>query len=78
EFVVGGTTGIETASAASDTLSVVREGADIVVYAPAEIRLAIYSLNGSLVRVVDLNAGRNVIEGLAKGTYVIGGVKIML
>ena len=78
EFAVGGTTGIETASAASDTLSVVREGADIVVYAPAEIRLAIYSLNGSLVRVVDLNAGRNVIEGLAKGTYVIGGVKIML
>ncbi|MDE6336889.1 MAG: chitobiase/beta-hexosaminidase C-terminal domain-containing protein, partial [Muribaculaceae bacterium] len=42
EFAVGGTTGIETAEAA-EALSVVREGADIVVCAPADMRLAIYN-----------------------------------
>ncbi|MDE6770765.1 MAG: hypothetical protein K2J78_13665, partial [Muribaculaceae bacterium] len=60
------------------TLSVVREGAEIVVYAPGEMSLPIYTLNGTLVRVVEVNAGRNVISELPKGTYIIGGVKILL
>lgn len=60
------------------SLSVYKDGPNLVIDSSDEIHLHIYTIGGRLVRTVSVNAGHNVVTGLAKGVYVVTGVKIIL
>ncbi len=78
EIMVDATSGVEAVDSAAKGIIVSREGADIIVTCDQALRLPVYTISGSLVKVVDLNSGRNVIDGLAKGTYILAGQKVIL
>ena len=77
DFMVDATSGVNVAEASAQGFSIARDGADIVVTSDKELRLPVYTIGGSLVRIADIQAGRNVISGLAKGAYIIGGKKFI-
>nr|MDE7116623.1 leucine-rich repeat domain-containing protein [Muribaculaceae bacterium] len=54
-----------------------REGSDIVIIASEATTVAIYNVAGTLVRTVNLSAGRNTLE-LSAGIYIIDGRKVIL
>ncbi|MDE6547444.1 MAG: chitobiase/beta-hexosaminidase C-terminal domain-containing protein [Muribaculaceae bacterium] len=76
EITVIGFSGVETVTA--DGLKVCKEGGNIVVYTDKAISLPVYTLDGHIVKIVNLAAGRNVIESLDRNIYIIGNVKINL
>ncbi len=76
EFIVSGGSGVETIN--FDGLKVCKEAGNVVVYSEEAIELPIYSLDGHLVKIVNVVAGRNVIDDLDSNIYIIGNVKIKL
>ncbi|MDE6549687.1 MAG: chitobiase/beta-hexosaminidase C-terminal domain-containing protein [Muribaculaceae bacterium] len=76
ELTVSGLSGVETVSV--DGVKVCKEGANVVVYSDKAISLPIYTLDGHIVMIVNVAAGRNVIENLDSNIYIIGNVRIKL
>ncbi|MBD5358107.1 MAG: hypothetical protein HDR88_14110 [Bacteroides sp.] len=74
EYEVSGLSGIN--GNILDGFKVCKEGSELVVYSDNAVRLPIYSLNGTLIRVADIMEGRNVIGDLQRGVYIIGNVKV--
>lgn len=62
--------------AAAGGYRIVHEGSDLVVYAGAAMNVSVYTIGGQLVRVLELEPGRNVIDHLSNGIYIIGNVKV--
>lgn len=52
------------------------EGGVPVVYSPIEMSMPVFDLNGRLVCILSLSEGRNVVDGLARGVYIIGKTKV--
>lgn len=71
------TSGIADA-ATSKTLRVVVEGSDLVVYATSALQSAVYRVDGLCMGTLRLAPGRNVIENLAPGIYIIEGIKAVV
>ena len=71
-------TGINEADMNVTELMVVKEGNAMVVYSPEARTENLYKSDGSLVRVIRLNAGRNVIELPSTGIYIIADRKVIL
>ncbi|MDE6010773.1 MAG: chitobiase/beta-hexosaminidase C-terminal domain-containing protein [Muribaculaceae bacterium] len=76
EIKVYGVVGVDTIGLSG--VKVCKEGSEVVIYSDKNMRMPIYTLNGYLVRFIDLLEGRNVIENLDSGLYIIGNVKIRL
>lgn len=72
------TTGIETVTADGATLRIACDGANLVIYADSAMSLKLYSINGSLVRVIDIENGKNIVSDLARGVYIVAGRKVKL
>ncbi|MDE6810738.1 MAG: leucine-rich repeat domain-containing protein, partial [Muribaculaceae bacterium] len=62
---------------AIEDLRIYREGNALVILSPDARALNVYATDGRLVRILDLNAGRNVTELPAKGIYIIGDRRIL-
>ncbi|MDE6255106.1 MAG: C10 family peptidase [Muribaculaceae bacterium] len=71
-------TGINEADMNVTELMVVKEGNAMVVYSPEARTENLYKADSSLVRVIRLNAGRNVIELPSTGIYIIADRKVIL
>lgn len=50
----------------------------IVVDSPAGMTVAVYDLSGRLVREERVDAGRTVLDGIARGLYVANGTKVVV
>lgn len=74
ELYIDYATGVSQMTACG--LRILREGANLVIYADKAIKVPLFTVSGQLVRMLNFETGRNVISGLAKGIYVIGSVKV--
>lgn len=82
----GGATAIEEAilmgrtpgSQAAEGIRVYAAGGVLTIEAPQACTVQVYSVDGQLVRTVQVNEGTNEVIGLAHGVYVVGGVKIVM
>lgn len=57
---------------------VCKEGSNLVVYSDTVLSLPVYTIDGYLHRVVNVEPGRNIISDLDSNLYIIGSVKIKL
>ena len=70
-------TGINTPSA--DPLSIgVEHGSTVVIYATGTPAVNIYTAGGLLIRSLTLHDGRNTIDNLPPGVYIIAGRKVVV
>lgn len=69
--------GLEASSAAS-ALTFGREGDSLVINAPEAFTTSIYRPDGTCAGTIRLSAGRNVIDNLPRGVYIIEGMKVLM
>lgn len=70
-------TGINSPSA--DPLSIgVEHGSTVVIYATGTPTVNIYTAGGLLIRSLTLHDGRNTIDNLPPGVYIIAGRKVVV
>ena len=55
-----------------------REGDALVIYSDREMTIDLFGIAGQLVKTIELSRGRNVIEDLAPGVYILRGQKVVL
>ncbi|MDE6683285.1 MAG: leucine-rich repeat domain-containing protein, partial [Muribaculaceae bacterium] len=68
---------VDEAEMAVKAFKVVKEGNAIVIYSPEKSIETVYKADGSVVRTVRVNAGRNVVELPAAGVYIIRDTKVV-
>ena len=73
---INGTTGISTVDGA--TIKVYSADGALVVESDKDIQLSVYTVNGRLVKVLNVVTGKNVYEALPAGVYVANGVKVII
>ena len=73
---INGTTGI--GSIDGNIFKVYMADGSLVVESGKAMQLPVYSLNGRLLKVLDIAAGKNTFEALPAGVYVVNGVKVKL
>ncbi len=76
ELAVNSGDGVETVSLYG--VKICKEANDVIVYSDKTLSIPVYTLGGQLVRLVEVKEGHNRIEGLDRGVYIIGNVKIKL
>lgn len=76
ELVVTGMDAVETISL--DGIKVCKEAGMAVVYSDRAMKISVFTLDGRIARTVNVAEGRNVIDGLDSGLYLIGNVRIKL
>ena len=69
--------GIEDIAAEGSDMTFAREGDTLVIFAANAIDTAIYSIDGRLIGRISLCAGRNAINGLQHGIYLVGNHKVV-
>lgn len=74
----GSITGAENPVLEVTDLTVSREGNTLVICSPEARTETLYSVDGRAVRVLNLAAGRNVVEAPAPGIYILAKVKFAL
>lgn len=57
-------------------LSVWTEGSTIVIDSPREMRVFLYHIDGSLIKVMNLEEGRNECPDMRRGIYIVAGQKV--
>lgn len=70
-------TGVDVSAPVSG-FRIAREYGVLVIYSDSEAAVDVFDTAGRLVAVLRIAAGRNVIENLASGVYVIRGQKVVL
>ncbi len=73
---INGTTGI--GSIDGNMFKVYMADGALVVESGKAMQLPVYSLNGRLLKVLDVAAGKNTFEALPAGVYVVNGVKVVI
>lgn len=76
EYEVPIFTGVAAMSMRDVRISV--EGGQLTVYSCKALRLPIHSLDGNLIRVIEVNDGHTIAEGLQNGVYIILGRKVKI
>ena len=74
----GGTTEIPFAKNTLSGMKLYKEGNSLIIEVAEAQTIHIYSAEGIKVRTVEAVQGRNTINGLAKGVYLIKGQKVIL
>ena len=72
---INGTTSINSLDAAD--VKIYTAGEALVIESSNAFKASVYSLNGKLVEVLNVAAGKNIYT-LPAGTYVVGGVKVII
>lgn len=67
--------GVAAVSSGPDLRTVVENGS-VVVYSVNAMTMPVYDLSGRVVRRVSLQEGRNEIEDLPGGIFIIGNTKV--
>lgn len=67
--------GVEAVSSYVDVRTVIENGS-IVVYSARAHSIPVFDLKGRLIRSLSLEEGRNVVEGLSRGVFIIGNAKV--
>ena len=70
-------TGIDTPDAAP-AFMISRENGTLVVYSDCDTAVDVFNVAGQLVKTLQVVKGRNTIENLAAGVYIIRGQKVVL
>ena len=70
-------TGIETTEETPSFMTS-REGDALVIYSDREMTIDLFGIAGQLVKTIELSRGRNVVEDLAPGVYILRGQKVVL
>ena len=73
---INGLTGIN--HVADGRIKVYTVNGVLVVDASKSMQVAVYSANGSLVEMLSLVKGKNVCSNIPAGTYVVGGVTVVV
>lgn len=74
----GGATGMTAAESAENSLSIYAVDGKVIVRVAAPRVVNVYTASGQLVSIQRLEAGENVINGLAKGVYLIENNKVVV
>lgn len=79
----GGATAIEQSALMSRTdgsggMSIHAIGGVLVIESPQACTVAVYGVDGRLVRTLRLGAGTNEVGGLPRGAYIVQGVKVLM
>ena len=74
--MTGATSGIESVTAEIEGLTISREGNALVIYTDSDMTQTIYTVDGRIIRIVELSTGRNEVTDLAPGLYILAGHKI--
>lgn len=70
-------TGIDTPDAAP-AFMISRENGTLVIYSDCDTAIDVFNVAGQLVKTLQVVKGRNAIENLAAGVYIIRGQKVVL
>ncbi len=70
-------TGMEVLGADND-LDVRMEGGNLHIHADEKQDVCVHAVDGRLVRCFEVNVGTNVVKGLCRGVYVVGGQKVII
>ncbi len=70
------TSGADSEIADVDTLTIEKDGDMLVIYSPDDRTETLYTLDGRTAAVITLQAGKNVVENVAPGFYIISDIKI--
>lgn len=70
-------TGIDTPDAAP-AFMISRENGALVIYSDCDTAVDVFNVAGQLVKTLQVVKGRNTIENLAAGVYIIRGQKVVL
>lgn len=70
-------TGIDTPDAAP-AFMISRENGVLVIYSDCDTAIDVFNVAGQLVKTLQVVKGRNTIENLAAGVYIIRGQKVVL
>lgn len=70
-------TGIDTPDAAP-AFMISRENGALVIYSDCDTAVDVFNVSGQLVKTLQVVKGRNTIENLATGVYIIRGQKVVL
>lgn len=77
ECEVDYTSGIDNIAAGGASLRIFSDGADLVVVSDRATTLPVYNVSGSLVCLLNIESGRTTIPNLARGVYIIAGIKVL-
>lgn len=69
--------GVDAPSSPS-ALTFGREGDSLVINAPEAFTATIYRPDGTCAGTIRLSAGRNVVDNLPRGVYIIEGMKVLM
>lgn len=70
-------TGIELPETAQ-RFSVAREGNSLIIYSDSDTTMNVFSITGQLVKTLQLAKGRNVVDDLTPGVYIINSQKVVM
>lgn len=70
-------TGIDTPDAAP-AFMISRENGALVIYSDCDTAVDVFNVAGQLVKTLQVVKGRNTVENLAAGVYIIRGQKVVL
>jgi len=73
---INGTTGIDVID--GKMFKAYTTNGALVIESGKEMQLPIYSVNGRLVKMLDVTAGKNVYDTFPAGTYIIKGIKVVV
>lgn len=76
EFEESGTTGAHAIN--GDKLLVWAGDKQIVILAPSAQNIKVYNMNGLLVKDIDVEAGKTIIDELVEGCYIVNGTKVVI
>lgn len=79
DWVVSGPGSVSSIlSSTVEGFSIYTKGNSIVVNSEVSRSLNVFSIDGRLVRSVDLAVGENVIDNISKGIYLVGNQKVII
>ncbi len=70
-------TGIDTPEEVPGFM-IIRENGALVICSDSDTSVEVFNIAGMLVKTLQLAKGRNVIDGLAPGVYIVRGQKVVL
>lgn len=74
----GETSTVEPAIDEITTLTVQKDGDNLVIYSPDERTEIIYTIDGRAAAIIHILPGKNVVSTLSPGYYIISNIKIRL
>lgn len=70
--------GVEMVKDDANSLRISREGSMLMIESRKACEINLYSIDGTLVRVLHLLPGFNAYDGIASGMYILDGIKVVL